>query len=69
MELSLAGLDRAAARAIVPRADEQEFEKAYRLTRGHPLPLKLAVATSVPGEFTPEERAILKVLKMREDEG
>jgi len=68
-ELRLAGLDRAAARAIVPHADTQEFEKAYRLTQGHPLPLKLAVAESAPGGFSPEERAILKVLKVREDEG
>jgi len=67
-ELRLAGLDRDAARAIVPHADDREFEKAYRLTQGNPLPLKLAVAESAPGEFTPEERAILKVLKVREDE-
>lgn len=67
-ELPLEGLDRTAARAVLPDADAKEFEKAYRLTKGNPLSLKLVGAEKTFGEFTPEERALLKVLKMRQDE-
>ena len=68
-EIRLGGLDRAAAKAILAGAEASEFEKAYRLTKGNPLSLKLMAAEETPGEFTPEERALLKVLKMRQDEG
>ncbi|TLZ53390.1 MAG: hypothetical protein E6K18_00345 [Methanobacteriota archaeon] len=69
-ELRLRGLDRAAARALLPRTMlDPEFEKVYRLTEGNPLSLKLLAAEDTPGGYSPEERALLKVLRMRQDEG
>jgi DNA-binding MarR family transcriptional regulator len=67
-EMRLQGLNRKAARAILPDIDDAEFAKAYRLTGGNPLSLRLLAAEETPGEFTPDERALLKFLKMREDE-
>lgn len=68
-EMPVKGLDRRAARALVPGVADAEFEKMYRLTDGNPLSLKVLAVERAPDEFTPEERALLKVLKMRQDEG
>jgi len=67
-EMTVEGLNRRAARALVPGVAEAEFEKMYRLTDGNPLSLKLLAAERAPDEYSPEERALLKVLKMRQDE-
>ncbi|MEK6851686.1 MAG: AAA family ATPase [Candidatus Thermoplasmatota archaeon] len=67
-EMAVEGLNRRAARALVPGVAEPEFEKMYRLTDGNPLSLKLLAAERAPDEYSPEERALLKVLKMRQDE-
>jgi len=69
-ELTLRGLDREAARALLPDVvDDAEFAKVYGLTQGNPLSLKLLTAEASPAEYTAEERALLKVLRMRQDEG
>ena len=52
----------------MPGLADAEFEKMYRLTDGNPLTLKLLAAERAPDEYSPEERALLKVLKMRQDE-
>jgi DNA-binding MarR family transcriptional regulator len=67
-ELRLEGLSREAAHTMFPDLVDAEFEKAYRLTNGNPLSLKLLAEEEMPGDYTPEERALLKVLKMRQDE-
>lgn len=69
-ELPMDGLDRAAARKILPRKlAKEEFEKVFRLTNGNPLSLKLLAAEEAPSGYTAEERALLKVLRLRQDEG
>lgn len=69
-ELRLRGLDREGARALLAEdLPDAEFEKAYRLTKGNPLSLKLLAAEQGPEGYTPEERALLKVLRMRQDDG
>lgn len=68
-EMRLRGLAREAARRLLPKETaEAEFEKAYRLTDGNPLSLRLIADEATPAGFTPEERALLKVLRMRQDE-
>jgi len=67
-EMVIEGLNRRAARALVPGVPDAEFDKMYRLTDGNPLSLKLLAAERAPDEYSPEERALLKVLKMRQDE-
>jgi len=67
-EMRLKGLERADARRLLPGTSEAEFEKAYRLTGGNPLSLRLIAEEESPEDFTPEERALLKVLRMRQDE-
>lgn len=69
-EIRLKGLDRESARHLMPReTPAREFEKAYRLTLGNPLSLRLISKEETPGDFTPEERALVRVLRMRQDEG
>lgn len=68
-EVRLKGLSRDAARRLLPKdTATAEFEKAYRLTEGNPLSLRLIAEEGTPAGFTPEERALLKVLRMRQDE-
>ncbi|HEV8594365.1 MAG TPA: hypothetical protein VGR51_02435 [Thermoplasmata archaeon] len=69
-ELRLKGLAREAARGLFPaETANAEFEKAYRLTDGNPLSLRLIAEEETPKDFTAEERALLKVLRLRQDDG
>jgi len=48
----------------------EEFEKIFRLSRGNPLNIKVLSADALEGmgaRFSPEERALLRVLKVRQD--
>ena len=48
----------------------EEFDKIYRLSRGNPLSIKLLSADSLEGleaRFSPEERALLRVLRLRQE--
>ncbi len=67
-ELTLGGLSRAGARALVPAGlPDAEFEKMYRLTKGNPLALKILASEQAPSGYSAEERALLKVLRMRQE--
>jgi DNA-binding MarR family transcriptional regulator/KaiC/GvpD/RAD55 family RecA-like ATPase len=67
-EMQLQGLDKDSCRNLAPHLDEQEFAKAYRLARGNPLEIKLlseyADETASGEGLTPEERALLRYLKV-----
>ncbi|TLZ55291.1 MAG: hypothetical protein E6K17_05905 [Methanobacteriota archaeon] len=69
--LPLAGLESQDCRRLVPKGlAGEEFEKIYRLSRGNPLSIKLLSADALEGvgaRFSPEERALLRVLKLRQD--
>ncbi len=69
--LALGGLASDDCRRLVPKAlAGPEFEKIFRLSRGNPLSIKLLSADVLEGveaRFSPEERALLRVLKVRQD--
>ena len=69
--LPLEGLEAEDCRRLVPKGlPPDEFEKMYRLSRGNPLSIKLLSAEALEGlaaRFSPEERALLRVLKLRQD--
>lgn len=69
----LGGLDRQECRRLAPKGmPAEEFEKVYRLSGGNPLSIRLLAADALEGlgaEFSPEERALLRVLKQRQDSG
>jgi hypothetical protein len=69
--LPLEGLEAQDCRRLVPKGlAGEEFEKMYRLSRGNPLIIKLLSADSLEGlgaQYSPEERALLRVLKLRQD--
>ena len=70
--LPLSGLEREECRRLVPKGlAGEEFEKIYRLSRGNPLNVKLLSADVLEGigaRYSPEERALLRVLKLRQDQ-
>ena len=69
--LALAGLEKAECRRLAPKGmPADEFEKMYRLASGNPLSIKLLAADALEGlgaGFSSEERALLRVLKLRQD--
>jgi len=69
--LPLGGLTSEDCRRLVPKGlAGPEFEKIFRLSRGNPLSIKLLSADAFEGveaRFSPEERALLRVLKVRQD--
>ena len=69
--LPLEGLEAEDCRRLVPKGlPAEEFEKMYRLSRGNPLSMKLLSADALDGlgaRFSSEERALLRVLKLRQD--
>ncbi len=69
--LSLEGLGSDECRRLVPKGlAGAEFEKIFRLSRGNPLSIKLLSADTLEGVgagFSPEERALLRVLKVRQE--
>ena len=69
--LPLGGLGSDECRRLVPKAlAGREFEKIFRLSRGNPLSIKLLSADVLEGveaRFSPEERALLRVLKVRQE--
>ena len=69
--LPLEGLEAEDCRRLVPKGlPVEEFEKMYRLSRGNPLNMKLLSADALEGlgaRFSSEERALLRVLKLRQD--
>lgn len=67
--IRLEGLERVHCRKLVPKTmPKEEFDRGYRLVRGNPLMMRLLGQENVPGaEYAPEERALLKVLKMRQE--
>ncbi len=69
--LPLGGLEKADCRRLAPRdMPQEEFEKVYRLSGGNPLSIRLLAADALEGlgaDFSPEERALLRILKLRQD--
>ncbi len=69
--LPLSGLESGDCRRLVPKnIVGEEFEKIFRLSLGNPLNIKLLSADVLEGvgaRFSPEERALLRVLKVRQD--
>jgi hypothetical protein len=69
--LPLPGLDKQDCRRFAPKGmAQEEFEKVYRLSGGNPLSIRLLAADALEGlgaQFTPEERALLRILKLRQD--
>ena len=69
--LALGGLDKQDCRRLAPKGmSPEEFEKVYRLSGGNPLSIRLLGADALEGlgeDFTPEERALLRILKLRQD--
>ncbi len=69
--LALGGLDRAECRRLAPKGmSSEEFDKVYRLAAGNPLSIKLLAADALDeldARFNAEERALLRVLKLRQD--
>ena len=69
--LPLSGLDKQDCRRLAPKGmAQEEFEKVYRLSGGNPLSIRLLSADALEGleaDFTPEERALLRILKLRQD--
>jgi len=69
--LPLAGMERPECRRLAPKGmSSEEFEKIYRLSRGNPLSVIVLSADALEGldaRFSPEERALLRALKLRQD--
>ncbi len=69
--LGLGGLEKADCRRLAPKGmAPEEFEKVYRLSGGNPLSIRLLAADALEGvgeDYTPEERALLRILKLRQD--
>ena len=69
--LPIGGLEKQECRKLAPRGmPNEEFEKIYRLSRGNPLSIKLLAADSLEGleaRFSAEERALLRVLRLRQE--
>lgn len=69
--LTLAGLEEPDCRRLALEGmPADEFAKMYRLAAGNPLSLKLLAADALEGleaKFTAEERALLRILKLRQD--
>ena len=69
--LTIAGLEKQECRKLAPKGmPNEEFDKIYRLSRGNPLSIKLLSADSLEGleaRFSPEERALLRVLRLRQE--
>ena len=60
--------DRLEAWAVQSKAEE--FEKVYRLSGGNPLSIRVLAADALEGldaRFNAEERALLRVLKLRQE--
>ena len=69
--LPLGGLEKLECRKLAPKGmGAEEFEKVYRLSGGNPLSIRLLAADAVEGldaKFNAEERALLRILKLRQD--
>jgi DNA-binding MarR family transcriptional regulator len=69
--LTLGGLEKQDCRRLAPKGmPPEEFEKVYRLSGGNPLSIRLLAADALEGlgaDFSPEERALLRILKLRQD--
>jgi DNA-binding MarR family transcriptional regulator/energy-coupling factor transporter ATP-binding protein EcfA2 len=69
--LPVGGLEKQDCRRLASKGmSNEEFDKIYRLSGGNPLSIKLLSADALEGldtRFTPEERALLKVLKLRQE--
>ena len=69
--LALGGLERQECRKLAPKAmPAEEFEKVYRLSGGNPLSIRVLAADALEGldaRFNAEERALLRVLKLRQE--
>ncbi len=67
-EMRVHGLDEDSCRKLAPDLDEKEFVKAFRLARGNPFEIKLlsehAEDEAGAEELTPEERALLRYIRI-----